>query len=159
MRARQDDLERILGRLDIADCWEWTGATLQGGYGKSHAGSHKEGTYRTVLVHRFVYLALTQQTIDGLDLDHLCKNRKCANPDHLEPVTRGENIRRGATGRVPAWNRSHPRPARRKTHCLRGHDKSDAIVRPNGARACRTCHRIASLRRYYEQKAVTTDAD
>lgn len=97
-RPKGDDLERILSHLDIGDCWEWTGRLQHGGYGKSSAGSERDGSNRTVLVHRFIYNALTGVDIAGLDIDHLCKNRKCANPDHLEPVTRAENIRRGATG-------------------------------------------------------------
>jgi hypothetical protein len=149
MPLKRDDTERILGRLDTSgECWEWTGAltgpnrTSTGGYGKSFVGQRNAGTYRDVLVHRFVYEALVGPIPPGLDLDHLCRNRKCANPEHLEPVTRGENIRRGLTGTVPAWNRHHPRPNRVKKFCKYGHDKSDAIIYKSGSRGCRTCRRI-----------------
>lgn len=153
-RTLEEDLYRILARCEIGDCWEWTGKLTQGGYGTSFAGSHKMGTYRTVLVHRFVFAVLTRQIIHGLDIDHLCKNRKCCNPDHLEPVTRAENIRRGATGKVPAWNRHHPRPNRVKKVCKYGHDKSDAYILKSGARSCRTCALERSRRAYQDRKAA-----
>lgn len=70
-------------------CWEWQGC-LNAGYGVIG----RNGT--THRVHRIVYSRLVAQPPVGLDLDHLCRNRKCCNPLHLEPVTRAENLRRGA---------------------------------------------------------------
>lgn len=70
----------------------------------------------------------------GLTIDHLCKVRRCVNPAHLEPVTRGENVLRGDT--ITAANA-------RKTHCPRGHEYDDAntYVCKRGLRSCRTCAR------------------
>lgn len=139
---KRPDLDRILEKLEIADCWEWTAKLTKGGYGQTFSGSRKNGDYRDELVHRFVFRALTGQDIAGLDLDHLCKNRKCCNPDHLEPVTRTENIRRGATGRVPASNRHDPRPGRRKDICKYGHDRSGFTGKP--CPVCRHSRRVAA---------------
>jgi hypothetical protein len=69
-------------------CWEWTGRTDQG-YGRVSIGG------RQLRAHRVVYERLVGRVPDGLVLDHLCRNRGCVNPDHLEPVTNEENIRRG----------------------------------------------------------------
>lgn len=87
-----------------AGCWEWNLLVMPNGYGRltvSTAG-HKKGYYS----HRVSYEAFVGPIPTGLDIDHLCRNRRCCNPDHLEPVTRAENLRRGANkhGRkVVAW--------------------------------------------------------
>lgn len=91
-----DTLTRVMRRIQKGDCWEWTGALFQGtGYGQVWA----DGTTR--LAHRVVYELLVGPIPVGLDLDHLCRNRSCVNPAHLEPVTRRVNVQRGWTaGRV-----------------------------------------------------------
>lgn len=69
-------------------CWLWTGYVLPTGYGTVNA-------FGTVLLaHRAMYRLLVGAIPDGLTLDHLCRVPHCVNPDHLEPVTRAENIRR-----------------------------------------------------------------
>jgi hypothetical protein len=75
-------------------CWNWTGALSRNGYGRfgPQAGL-------TVGAHRFAYELLVGPIPEGLDLDHLCRNRRCVNPAHLEPVGRSENLARGATAR------------------------------------------------------------
>lgn len=86
-------LERIIARIDVADCWVWTGALTKAGYGAIGRGRRDEGIAYT---HRAMYELLVGPIKPGLDLDHLCRNRACCNPDHLEPVSRAENVRRGA---------------------------------------------------------------
>jgi hypothetical protein len=77
-------------------CWEWLGFRKNTGYGQfRHKG-------RTQPAHRFFYRLYVGEIPDGLHLDHLCRNRLCVNPEHLEPVTREENVRRGATARLTA---------------------------------------------------------
>ena len=71
-------------------CWLWTASCSRNGYGQWN-----DGTGRMVTAHRQAYETLVGLVPVGLDLDHLCRVRQCVNPDHLEPVTRLENLRRG----------------------------------------------------------------
>jgi hypothetical protein len=106
-------------------CWVWT-ASLRNGYG--HFG-YSEGDAR--YAHRLSYEWLRGDIPVEMTIDHLCRNRLCVNPDHLEVVSRGENARRGLKVRPE------------KTHCPRGHPYVGDNVRVNsrGARECRTCKR------------------
>jgi hypothetical protein len=76
-------------------CWEWTAATLKarGGYGVF--GWNELGRNVTVYAHRFAYEMLVGPIPAGMQLDHLCRNHVCVNPDHLEPVAPGTNTSRG----------------------------------------------------------------
>lgn len=118
-------------------CWEWAGSPDPAGYGSySLAG-------RAVRSHRVAYELLVGPIPDGLVLDHLCRNRGCVNPDHLEPVTQGENARRGLVG------------LKRKTHCIRGHRLSDENTykhRPGNGRPCKQCARDKQRRLYHQRK-------
>lgn len=82
-------------------CWNWTGATNGHGYGRLTFDGRKgiEVSQRKIGAHRFAYELLVGPVPDGLDLDHLCRNRLCVNPAHLEPVTRAENLRRASLRR------------------------------------------------------------
>jgi hypothetical protein len=120
-------------------CWLWTGSKSTG-YGLFAVGSTLDESRRKVRAHRWSYEALKGAIPAGLDLDHLCRVRACVNPDHLEPVTRGENARRGDAGAHLAA----------KTHCPQGHPYSgdNLYIRPSdGARECRTCKRETTRRR------------
>ena len=81
----------MLDKFTVGDgCWEWTGSLTGAGYGKVL-------TFRSVRVaHRVLYELLVGPVPDGRELDHLCRNRRCVRPDHLEPVTHLENVRRSA---------------------------------------------------------------
>lgn len=70
-------------------CWEWTGSLSGGGYGQFRVHG------KQAQVHRFAYGLLVGPVPEGLELDHLCRNRRCVNPAHLEPVTRSINVARG----------------------------------------------------------------
>lgn len=109
-------------------CWVWTGS-IERGYGRMRVG----GKWKRM--HRFMYEHHVGPIPDGLVLDHLCRNKACCNPMHLEAVTQKENIRRGDTG---AHNR-------RKTHCKHGHpftDKNTYITKA-GHRQCKACRRVS----------------
>lgn len=71
-------------------CWIWQAALNSGGYGTT-----TDGSGRGVMAHRLVYEHYRGTIPEGLFLDHLCRNPACVNPDHLEPVTNSENVRRG----------------------------------------------------------------
>ncbi len=108
---------RLFRRVERTDsgCWLWTGA-LNGGYGRIH---HSPG--RVLYTHRAAYELLVGPVPEGMDLDHLCRNRACCNPDHLEPVTRRENLLRGDT-----LTAAH------------------AADRPCGFAGCKNCRRFGS---------------
>lgn len=88
------DEERVLRRTKVTDsCWLWVGATNGEGYGCITI--HNE----SLMTHRVMYEALVGPIPDGLFIDHLCRVHNCVNPEHLEPVTHGENVRRGYEAR------------------------------------------------------------
>jgi hypothetical protein len=112
-------------------CWEWQGSRNTLGYGRVHI---KELTGRTmVFAHRLVYEILVHDIPDGLEIDHLCKNKACCNPDHLDPVTCAVNLSRSPTASTLAAQ---------ATHCPSGHPyDGENLWVWNGIRLCRTCKR------------------
>jgi hypothetical protein len=117
-------------------CWIYRKKPTERGYCQMRMPDGSQPT-----AHRAFYMELVGPIPDGLTIDHLCKVRNCVNPDHLEPVSRGENTLRG--------NSPHAQNAR-KTHCLNGHlyDEQNTYITPRGERACRACHRMwKALRR------------
>jgi hypothetical protein len=91
-RDRRHPLDRI-EVPDLNGCWIWSGGLKLNGYGYLRVG--KKGH----LAHRWVYEELVGPIPNGLTIDHLCRVKACVNPDHLEPVTNAENIRRAVEAR------------------------------------------------------------
>lgn len=107
-------------------CWDWARARSSNGYGA--AWDHR--TQKQIGAHRYIYELLVGEIPTDMTLDHLCGNRGCVRPAHLEPVSLGENVRRGV-------------PALRTGRCKHGH--SEWGPRKTGGRFCRPCGRAASL--------------
>ena len=139
-------VDRLMARVNMtAGCWEWTGYVHPTtGYGMFTVRS-----IGTRPAHRWVYESVVGAVPAGMELDHLCRNRMCVRPDHLEPVTRHENIMRGDG---PAMTRA--RAAARAT-CRNGHpwDEGNTARNPDGSRRCRACTRDIA-RRYRDRHSA-----
>lgn len=133
--------------IDTGSCWEWCGGAVNSkGYGHIKQG-------RALLkAHRVSWTLVRGPIPSGLTLDHLCRNRLCVNPDHLEAVSNRENILRGTS--PTAINA-------RKTHCQRGHELTAANIihypkteHGHARRACRLCAAARRSARYAKARAV-----
>lgn len=136
------DIDRFWAKVECGqpdECWPWTG-TPDNGYGRFWAGG------KSLLAHRVAWILKHGDVPPGKQLDHLCRNRACCNPAHLEPVTIAVNVLRG--NGVTATNAS-------KAHCLRGHalDAENTYITPSGTRNCKTCQRARLIAWQARQKA------
>lgn len=118
-------------RIPFSTCWYWLGALDRDGYAQFRLDG------RAPMAHRVAYEHFVAKIGDGLEIDHLCKNRSCVNPTHLQPVPHAENVRRGDAGKWLA----------QKTHCPVGHLYSQENTRfkkrgvGRSARMCIACAR------------------
>lgn len=137
-RMEPEPLDQRIKRLVSIDdngCWVWQGHMKPNGYGSIKT----KGRFK--LTHRVSYETFVGLIPDGLEIDHLCRNRRCCNPAHLEPVTHAENKQR--------W-------ARLITHCPQGHEyTAENTIRSARGRSCRECarqrDRLRTQRRRNEQ--------
>lgn len=127
----RDFIESRIQRTET--CWNWIGALDSKGYGVIYARKHRHraGIY---FAHRVVLALSGRNPAPELVIDHLCRNRRCVNPAHLEPVHDAENTRRGAS-RAGAAIR-----AREDGHCVNGHDLSQVgLYYARTSTICRQC--------------------
>lgn len=111
-------------------CWPWLAHVRPKGY----------GLFESKSAHRIAYEFVVGVIPDDLHIDHLCRNTRCVNPKHLEPVTNAENRRRRADA---------------QTHCKYGHEftPENTTVNRRGARVCRTCTRVQGTENYRRKHA------
>jgi hypothetical protein len=145
---RRGEAARFWDLVEKTDtCWTWIGSRNVSGYGKFWTDDG-----RTVRPHRWAYEQEVGPIPVGLQLDHLCKNRACVRPDHLEPVTGKVNTERGSRATA--------------THCKHGHEftpENTYIVKPtrtlpHGGRGCVIC-RKANSDRYLARKKAEREAN
>jgi hypothetical protein len=122
------------------NCWEWDMYVAPNGYGKIRIGN------RMIYAHRAAFELFVRPLEAGEYIDHLCRNRKCVNPKHMEAVPHRINTLRG----IGPAAVNH-----RKTHCINGHEFTEEnTYRLNGKRHCRTCHREYERERRAREKAA-----
>jgi hypothetical protein len=130
--------------VDENGCWVWTAYKLPSGYGRFNR--NRQSQY----AHRWAYERFVGPIPDGLVIDHLCRNRSCVNPAHLEPVSNRENLVRGV-----GFVAKHVA----KTHCPQGHPYDEENTRVyRGRRHCLMCirerNRRTNVRRTAERRAA-----
>ena len=128
--------DRLLSKHEVADsgCWMWTAARSAAGYGQLRVDG------RTIYAHRASYEVYVGPIAEGMQIDHLCRERACINPSHLQVVTNRENTLRGDCGRINA------KRMLAKTESSNGHPYTEANtytrrVRGRTHRDCRACGR------------------
>lgn len=140
--------EEFLARISPepnSGCWLWTGAMRSSGYGNAHVDG------RFVSAHRFAYECANGPVEDDCEVMHTCHMRLCCNPQHLMAGSHAENMRqakeRGSMSKLGSY-------------CSRGHKMTAAntLLRPNGARRCRACHRELARNNYRDKAGIPTDA-
>lgn len=133
-------LERFWSKvkvLDPDDCWPWLASVRDSGYGQFNVGKSAVSRQKHINAHALAWILFHKVDIPpGLETDHLCRNRMCVNPHHLEVVTKKVNILRGDS---PMAKQA------RQTHCIAGHSLTPDNVYWFGKnkthRQCRACKR------------------
>jgi hypothetical protein len=117
-------------------CWNWTANIAPQGYGRIGADAPD---YTTLYAHRVSYELHKGPIPEGLVVDHMCNNRQCVNPDHLQAITHKANIERSPAPHIQRWIAQR---------CVRGHDMADPanvyVRKDTGRRQCKACIRIRS---------------
>lgn len=127
--------QRIIEKISFqskSECWEWNGYVRPDGYGETRW--KKNSKWGHELVHRLTYQAYVGPIPFELQIDHICKNTRCCNPNHLQAVTAKQNC--ATRNDRSDW-----------THCSHGHEFTPENTMKRGSyRQCRTCHNEANRR-------------
>ncbi len=122
-------------------CWVWNRKLTTAGYGRTPYKG------KSIYAHRLAYIAFKGTIPEGLFLDHKCRNAACVNPDHLEPVSHKENVKRGLRGGL--------NPQRLATHCKHGHEFTEKNTywktnkgTDSKTRMCITCKNFRKTKAY-----------
>ena len=141
LKSKLPEIQRFTKfiQLDIlSGCWIWKGYLDKNGYGCFRVKG------KTHLAHRFSWEYYNGKIPDKKEMDHLCRNTTCVNPQHLEPVTHRENNHRGRN-----WERE-------RTHCPQGHEFTEYnTYHHKGHRHCRMCRQIRKRKHSLDPKWVT----
>lgn len=141
------DLSRFLSKIQtgatLFDCWEWKGNRTTDGYGRF---GHDD---RYSKAHRLAYEYFVGVIPDGLQIDHLCRNKGCVNPAHLDVVTGQENIIRMKLFLHPSCRKGHPYTPENTGSAWKGPEKTQKW------RRCKTCQRDYARRRRHAQPRRT----
>jgi hypothetical protein len=131
--------ERLYIPEPNSGCWLWLGDVDRKGYGEINLGTGVSGKRKRRAAHIVGYNLYRGPVLTGFELDHLCRNLLCVNPDHLEAVTHEENVRRGMSpGAIVA----------RTNICMAGHEMTEANTYwSRGQRWCKECRRRRDRKR------------
>ncbi len=146
-------IERFWNKVEVLDegCWQWKGGKTLHGYAQLWAGKPEQ---KLLLAHRFSYTYFRSPITTGLEVDHLCRNRACVNPWHMELVSHAVNLARGNRSKHIGLFHSL------QTHCLNGHEFNhhNTYYHPiKGYRKCRICS--AAHQRDLRQRRRLAKAD
>jgi hypothetical protein len=152
---RKPTVDRLAEKLELdpeTGCMNWTGSLTHNGYGQIGLHRPAGGHMYNVRAHRLAYELAHGPIPDGMQIDHLCRNRKCCNPDHLEAVTPIENTRRGM---------SPSAISARTGLCFKGHPltEENVTISRGGGRQCLICRREYSRALRQKKRAVTPCAE
>lgn len=135
--------ERFWAKVQKTDgCWVWTGSRIRDGYGSFRLYLPRESPF---MAHRVAYTLVRGEIPAGLTIDHLCRNKSCVNPEHMEVVTLEENGRRGGID-------ARGRPKGQGIACRNGHPRTieNTRHRRDGQIRCRICQQ--QERRRYKRR-------